>query len=145
MQQGGDNLAAGWKLLESYLLKYDSNQTNYEYHSIVLDRIYSTNHGINPPKWLTKSIKKLDPSSLIRIYLKHSFLEEAMEVLNDFYLWKLSKESTELFSKNVSIPIMSVDILLKRAEEKKGASEEFKALRNSLKINLGNYINSNSK
>jgi hypothetical protein len=138
-------LNVGWGLLESYLLKYDSNKTNYEYHSIVLDRIYSINRGINPPKWLTKSIKTSDPSSLIRIYMKHSFLEEAMEVLNDYYLWKSSKESTELFSKNVSIPIMFIDILLKTVGEKKDVSKEFNALRNSLKTNLDNYINSTSK
>jgi hypothetical protein len=66
-------------------------------------------------------------------------------VLNDYYLWKSSKESTELFSKNVSIPIMFIDILLKTIGEKKDVSKEFNALRNSLKKNLDNYLNSTSK
>ena len=139
-----ENLSKGWKLIEDYLKKYDSIETNFEYHSIVLKKIISINHDFEHPNWLIKSFKKLSPSSLLRIYLDFSFLKDALILVNDFLNWKINKiDETNLFEKNVSIPFLFLDKFSNQLKNYEGKKDDsFMKLEKEFEINLNSYINS---
>eukprot|EP01080_Neovahlkampfia_damariscottae_P005808 gene5808-9631_t len=135
-----ESLSQGWKLIQYYLTKYDSVDTNFEYHSIVLRKILSIKSDFEVPQWLIKSIKYFDPTSLIRIYTDFSFLEKGMKVVNEYLIWKLEKEKSETFKSNASIPFTRIDFLTQ--EVNKIDKNEFEEIKIEYKENLKRYIES---
>jgi hypothetical protein len=52
-----DPRTACWQVLERYLQRYDTPDTNFKYHLAVVDKILSTNSSIKLPLWLVASLK----------------------------------------------------------------------------------------
>ncbi|KAM4572900.1 nuclear pore complex protein Nup160 isoform 2-T2 [Odontesthes bonariensis] len=69
-----------WRLLASYLETYPS--TNGQHHQHVVHKLLS--HGVPLPDWLLASYKRLDPPSLLRLFLKFDLLEAAAELVLEY-------------------------------------------------------------
>lgn len=65
-----------WKLIKKMLKKFDS--TNMKYHSIVVERIFSTNPKMELPIWLVNQFKQRDGGALLRLYLKFQRFDDAI-------------------------------------------------------------------
>jgi hypothetical protein len=48
---------ACWQLLERYLQRYDTSETNFKYHLAVAEKILSTDPRIKLPLWLVAAFK----------------------------------------------------------------------------------------
>jgi hypothetical protein len=57
MENITDPRTACWQLLERYLQRYDTPDTNFKYHLVVVDKILSTDPRIKLPLWLVASFK----------------------------------------------------------------------------------------
>uniref|UniRef100_A0A8C5QNX6 Nucleoporin 160 n=1 Tax=Leptobrachium leishanense TaxID=445787 RepID=A0A8C5QNX6_9ANUR len=69
-----------WRLMTSYLDKYDSSLGLY--HRCVIDKLLS--HGVPLPSWLINSYKAMDVAALLHLYLRYDLLEEASELVLEY-------------------------------------------------------------
>eukprot|EP00742_Colponemidia_sp_Colp-10_P010451 GILJ01011476.1.p1 GENE.GILJ01011476.1~~GILJ01011476.1.p1 ORF type:complete len:1471 (-),score=246.59 GILJ01011476.1:173-4546(-) len=83
----GDKAKAAWHLLQSLLFRFDSNETNFEYHATVAETILRTDKRIQLPHWLVESFCGIrqgfvtssgcNPAKLVKTYLKFGLVSEA--------------------------------------------------------------------
>uniref|UniRef100_A0A6I8QZ96 Nucleoporin 160kDa n=1 Tax=Xenopus tropicalis TaxID=8364 RepID=A0A6I8QZ96_XENTR len=69
-----------WRLMISYLDKYESKNTLY--HHCIINKLLS--HGVPLPNWLINRYKAMDAAELLRLYLKYDLLEEAAELVLEY-------------------------------------------------------------
>eukprot|EP01104_Vermistella_antarctica_P015902 TRINITY_DN531_c0_g1_i1.p1 TRINITY_DN531_c0_g1~~TRINITY_DN531_c0_g1_i1.p1 ORF type:complete len:1764 (+),score=372.22 TRINITY_DN531_c0_g1_i1:203-5494(+) len=72
-----DQASAAWRLLQSYVEKFDSRHTNFSFALSTADRILSTDRGLRLPSWLLSLLRKGNSQGLLRLLLAHNLLEEA--------------------------------------------------------------------
>lgn len=116
-----------WRLLEEIVKRHDSRDTNFEYHSIVADKILSLDHRMKLPHWLTFSLKEKNSSSLLKIYMKHQLFEDAGFLIVD--LLRDVRTKIESKAQSVWVPYGLIDQLLQQIKPfTKGESPAHKKL-----------------
>ncbi|XP_068117185.1 nuclear pore complex protein Nup160 isoform X2 [Hyperolius riggenbachi] len=132
-----------WRLLTSYLEKYESESSLY--YRCVINKLLS--HGVPLPSWLINSYKAVDSAELLRLYLKYDLLEEAGELVLHYVDAVLGKGhqyfGIELPLSAVSplvwLPYSSIDHLLQALEENRN-SQQNRELLDKLKGKLDDYF-----
>jgi hypothetical protein len=66
--------------LQHILREHDSAQKNYEYHRIAIEELLASNSEFALPKWLIEPLVGDFADLLIRAYLSHSRLHDALNL-----------------------------------------------------------------
>ena len=76
---GGDSRENRWSWLKSLLEQYDGVQHQFKYHLEVINAMFKKDANENIPLWLTTPFKTEFTDRLIRVYLKHDRIEDAVK------------------------------------------------------------------
>jgi len=112
-----------WKILRHYLERHETVSSTY--HKIVANKLLSNSTSL--PVWLVASYKLRNAGELIRVYIQHDLIEEAVDVSTDL-LDSLTSATFDRFgfenaltatmdASAVCVPYTSIDILLNILEE----------------------------
>ncbi|XP_071795537.1 nuclear pore complex protein Nup160-like [Asterias amurensis] len=106
-----------WRLLKLYLEKHD-NIGDHSHYKCVINKLLSL--GYQLPTWLINAYKKLNPASLLLLYITYDMLEEATALAME-YIDAVQGHGSEYFglknhlratSPSVWLPYQSIDHLL---------------------------------
>ncbi|XP_053305363.1 nuclear pore complex protein Nup160 [Spea bombifrons] len=132
-----------WRLLTSYLEKYEAQ--NGQYHRCIISKLLA--HGLPLPSWLINSYKAIDAAELLRLYLNYDLLEEAADLVLEYVDALLGKghqyfrieKPLSATAPLVWLPYSAIDNLLQALAENKNNQHNADLL-NKLNLKLDDYF-----
>ncbi|KAJ5074365.1 nuclear pore complex protein nup160 [Anaeramoeba ignava] len=116
-----DKKTTYWKVLENYLAKYDSRNSCYNLHQIVIQTILEIDPHFGLPLWLLKSYQEKDPENLLKNLIHYNLLNEAFSVAFDMIYkieFLLETPKIEAMPNMFNIPYLLFDNLIKISSQK---------------------------
>ena len=84
-----------WTLLENYIRRYDTTDTNYRFSQMLLEKVFAREKRIKLPRSLLRFIRHRNPAGLLRAYIMFQMNEEALFLLHDYLNWATSRIEAE--------------------------------------------------
>ncbi|QRV87591.1 nucleoporin [Ceratobasidium sp. AG-Ba] len=137
----GSTIQRAWHYLQLTLSRHDIEQGDWVYRKVAMDTMLDLDRSARLPHWLVAFFLDKQPDYLVRLCLKYSRIQEALQ-----YSLRMVKEATDALSamppRNASATCLSyslLDQLIAAATEKDGPAEQ-RQLAESLKRDLATRL-----